>query len=97
MRHPNPDVIHLLRDMAAQRRSVTEMVRSVGARFAAPALSPVDVVRAFREAFGLTLAQAKPIADWLAYGGDDQSETALHDLIWPYIESNQDSWRQPVP
>ena len=97
MRHLDSRVIRLLRDMAAERRTVSEMVRALGPGHAAVALSPVDVVRSFREAFGLTLPQAKPVADWLAYGGGDQADSVLHNLVWPYIECNRSSWgREPA-
>jgi hypothetical protein len=86
----DPVVIHTLRKMADEHRSIAEMVRAILPGRPSTAEGTFEVVRYFREAFALTLPQAKPIADWLVHGGGEQSD--LHDLVWPYIESNQASW-----
>jgi hypothetical protein len=58
--------------------------------FARPA--SFEVMRSFRDAFGLTLAQGKPIADCIAYGEGETPDSDLHALVWPSIEANRPFW-----
>jgi hypothetical protein len=87
----DPGTIQLLKQMARARFSVPYMVREILPRSAA-GVGPVEVLNSFRQAFGLTFAQAKPITDWLAYGDSDRADADLHSLVWPGIEANRDLW-----
>jgi hypothetical protein len=93
MQQLDQELIRLLRTMAADNRSVPDMVRAIRSRpDGSPALNAFNVLHYFREAFGLTLPQAKPIADWVAYGGSGSDDSELHRLVWPYIEGGRGSW-----
>jgi len=92
MNQLDPQRIQSLKTMAAEGRSIAEMVNSARSANGSSVLHAVEVLSYFREAFGLTLAQVKPIADWLAYGGGEAAESALHDLVWPGIEWRREYW-----
>jgi hypothetical protein len=92
MQELDPQVIHQLRVMAGERRAIGEMVRKILSMRDFTVSGPIDVLRYFREAFGLTLPQAKPVADWLAYGGSEAPDADLNSLVWPFIKCNRDSW-----
>ena len=92
MTNLDPELIQLLRQLASERRLVAAMLRTALATEISTTLTPIDVVRYFREAFGLTLAQAKPIADWFAYGGGEMADAVLQELMGPRIESTRGSW-----
>ena len=81
------ELVAVLRQMATERCSVADMVRAI-----LPGRHPVDVYLHFREAFGLSFGEAKPITDWLAYGGSDAD---LNDVVWPRIELHRPAWVIP--
>ena len=89
------DVIHLLWKMAGERRSIVEMVRTFLPCLAAGGPRSFEALRSFRVSFGLTVLQAKPIADWVAHG-DKPVDSDLHMLVWPYIELNREYWEWPT-
>jgi hypothetical protein len=94
----DPLMIHLLRRMAREQSFLADMVREILHRSASSGFHPIEVLNSFRKAFGLTLAQAKPITDWLAYGGGEKADADLHTLVWPCIEANRDFWeREGLP
>jgi hypothetical protein len=62
------------------------MIRAV-----APGQHPVEVFDYFRLAFALDFANAKPITDWLVYGGSDDD---IHSAMWPRIDARRESWTQ---
>jgi len=92
MKQLDARLIRLLRQMATKRCFVADMVRAIRPDVASTVTDPVEVLRYFRDAFELTLAQVKPIADWLAYGGGELDEAELHNLVWPCIAGRRDSW-----
>lgn len=87
-----PQVIQLLRKMAGEGCSVTDMVSVILREYPPARPSSLELTRSFRDAFGLTLAQAKPIADYVAYGEVEPAESNLHALVWDYIEANRALW-----
>ncbi len=92
MNELDPTVIHKLRIMAGEHRFIAEMVRAILPERTPNIEGTFEVVRLFRAAFDLTLPEAKPIADWLVYGGGEQPDSDLHQLVWPSIESNRAFW-----
>ncbi len=90
----DPQVIDRLREMAAKRSPVADMVRAVRPGRDSTSRNAVEVLRYFRAAFDLTLAHVKPIADWVAYGEDESDEEELHRLVWPCIEAGRGSWER---
>ena len=94
MRELDPQVIHRIRETAGKQCTVAEVVRAILLGRNSDISGTFEIVRYFREAFRLTLPQAKPIADWLVYGSNEQSDSELHNLVWPYIEANREVWEQ---
>ena len=92
MQDLDPQIIRQLREMALEHRSISDMVRKILTMRDFSISGPIEVLRHFREAFGLSLPQGKPIADWLAYGGGESAEADLQTLVWPQIESHRCSW-----
>lgn len=52
----------------------------------------LDLIRDVREAFCLTLQQAKPIAGWDVDGRGELSDQQLDDFLMPEILKNQVQW-----
>ena len=94
MEQLDPQVVCLLKKMANEHYVLADMVRAILSRTSSTGGNPIEVLRYFREAFGLTLAQVKPIADWLAYERNESSDSELHTLVWPCIEWQLDSSRR---
>ena len=92
MQEFDPQVIFQLRAMAGEHRPIGEMVRTILSMRDFTLSGPIEVLRYFREAFGLTLPQAKPVADWLAYSGSEATDADLNSLVWPFIKCNRDTW-----
>lgn len=78
------EIVQLLRQLAHERRPVADVLRVVETGRTA-----LGVVKHFREAFGLSLEEAKPIGGWLWYG---RSDSWIHDHIWPAIDAHREHW-----
>jgi hypothetical protein len=93
----DPSLIHMLRAMAGDHCSVAEMARAILPKMSSGGGNAIEVLRYFREAFCLTLAQAKPVADWIVYNRTESSDSELHKLVWPCIESLRAFWEHQQP
>jgi hypothetical protein len=86
-------IVTTLRSMARAGQTPTELVGELR-RHLGPAAHIVDVLAYFREAFKLSLAEAKPIAglfrdDLRGVVGDEQ---LLDELVTPAIQSHRLEW-----
>ena len=85
-------VIAALRNMARQSRSPSEMVQELKRRLGCNT-HILTLLSCFRQAFGLTLAEAKPIA---ALSRNEQrkieDETLFDELLSPAILNHRSDW-----
>ena len=54
----------------------------------------LDLIKDLREAFCLTLQQAKPVAGWTADGHGELSDKQLDDFLMPEILKNRPNWEK---
>jgi hypothetical protein len=80
----NYELVQLLVQMAHERRPVADMIRAVQ-----PERHPVNVIRDFKAAFGLSLGEVKPIVGWLLHG---LSDAWIQDLVWPCVDARRSDW-----
>ncbi len=88
----NPAVVHRLRDMARHGASVPQMLREILRSLAPERPHAVTVIKYIRDAFRLSLAQAKPIAGWFRDGTGDLQDAQLDELVMPEILKNRQKW-----
>ena len=93
----DPDLIPMLRKMAVENRSVAEMVHAIHEDLSSKSGRAIEVLRYFRGAFYLTLSQANLVADWIVYERNGSSDSQLHELVSPFIESQRTSWERQMP
>jgi pimeloyl-ACP methyl ester carboxylesterase len=55
-------------------------------------LRTLDLIRIVRQAFGLTIRDAKPIAGWSPKGDSELNDEALNALVQPRIEACRAHW-----
>jgi len=94
--HTDPKLVEALRTMAQDDRMPSEMFVAIKGRLGT-ACHILDIIRYFRAAFGLTLAEAKPLACVSDYPGDTGREIVdvplLDSLIQPVIVARAPVWR----
>lgn len=92
MNQVHPSEIQSLRDMARRGESAAAMVRHLKGRLGSGAHVP-DLIRCFRDAFCLTLAEAKPVAALTRTTGREiVDEDQLNRLVMPEIERHRGDW-----
>jgi len=88
-------VVSALRGMARQGRSPSEMVRELKRRLGMET-HVLTLLSYFRQAFHLSLAEAKPIA---ALSRNESREvedaTLLDELLSPAISNRRSDWERP--
>jgi hypothetical protein len=93
-------LVEALRAMARDGRMPSEMFVAIKGRFG-PSCHILDIIRYFREAFRLTLAEAKPLAGVSDYRGDTGREIVdvplLDSLLLPAIHGRAPEWRAVAP
>jgi hypothetical protein len=91
----DPTLIEMLRAMAREGRTPSVMFAAVKNRFG-PSCHIIDIIRCFRKAFCLTLAEAKPLACTAGYTGETGPEVldelGLDSLILPVIKARATEW-----
>src|SRR5712691_62310 len=96
MSRSNLEIVNGLRAMARKGYTVPQMLREV-MRGAGPVMPhELALAQYLREAFGLTLAQVKPIGGWYPDGKGELSDAQLHEFIMPEILKNRQEWDHPV-
>jgi len=92
MKLEDPTDIRQLRDMARRGESASTIFRSLKARLGSQA-HIVDILNGFRIAFGLSLAEAKPVAAFTRTDDREISdETGFNSLVMPEIEKHRREW-----
>lgn len=91
----DPTMIETLRAMARAGRLPSEMFDAIKGQFGT-ACHILDIIRYFRQAFGLTLAEAKPLASLSGYPGDTGREIVdvplLDNLLQPAVTAHRAEW-----
>jgi hypothetical protein len=89
-------IIFALRTSARQGDSVVNMYNYVKNRLVQDgSYHALDVVSCFRQAFGLTFFETRPILALIS--PEDRSivdETLLHKLVFPAIERHRSEWER---
>ncbi len=83
-----------LRNMARRGNPPSQMLRAVVNFFNTKEPHKLDIIKHMREAFCLTLQQAKPIAGWSADGRGQLSDSQLDDFLMPEILKNRNEWEK---
>jgi hypothetical protein len=88
----DPAVVKRLREMALRSDSVSQMLRAIVSQLAPESAATIVLIKHMREAFGLSLKQAKPIAGWAADGTGHLQDSQVDRLIMPAIWKNWLTW-----
>lgn len=84
-------LINQMRDMARRGKSVTAMFHEVQSKSADSHI--LDILAYFRNAFCLSLKEAKPIcALSRSEGRSISDESLLEELVMPEIEKHRQDW-----
>ncbi len=88
----NPAVLRHLRNMATKGDSPSRMLREIMTRSGPQEVHKLTLIAHMREAFGLSLQQASPVARWAPDGSGELSDARLDGLISPEIVKNRPAW-----
>ena len=86
-------IVNELRRMALREYTPAQMLREM-IRFLGPGAHKLTLIAQMREAFGLSLAEASPIAGWSPEATAEVSDARLDELIGPAIRKNGNRWEQ---
>jgi hypothetical protein len=88
------DVVQLLRRMALEEAPIVEMIRAVLRETGrAPEISELYMIRAFREAFALSLEDALPVAASPIFPDSSRwTEAMVQGHVWPKVLKNKAQW-----
>ena len=92
MEELNPGIVGHLRVMAREGRPASGMLREVIASAVPTTLHKITLVKYLKEAFGLSLQQASPVAGWAPDGTGELSDAQLDELLMPEILNSRATW-----
>ena len=81
----NPAIVAELRTMAQQGASASQLLRSLHQRLSPEESHKLTVIKYMRQAFGLSLQEASPIAGWAPDGSGELSDAQLDEFVTPEI------------
>jgi hypothetical protein len=90
----NPAILSELVSLARNGATPAQIMHRLVDRLPPADRHTVDLIRYMRQAFGLSLAQAKPIAGWAPNGTGELKDSRLNELLMPDIQANQGRWAQ---
>jgi len=81
-----------LREMARKGNRPSQMLREIIQLRSPQMPHKLDLIKDLRDAFCLSLQQAKPIAGWAADGSGGLTDNQLDDFLMPEILKNRNHW-----
>lgn len=87
-------MLNAVREMARKGNRPSQILREIIHWFSPGQLHKLDLIRDMREAFALTLQQAKPIAGWSADGRGELTDNQLDDFLTIEILKNRSDWEK---
>lgn len=95
MEEIDQEIVQQLRRSAASGMLLSGMLRELISRIGLARAYPITLLRYVREAFDLSVGQAKPVAGWvlqLTKCGDGLSDEELDQFVMPEIMGTRFSW-----
>jgi hypothetical protein len=85
-------IVHEMTTLARNGATPAQIMRTLVGRLSPADTHTVNLIRYARAAFGLSLAQAKPIAGWAPNGSGELKDARLDELLTADILANRDHW-----
>jgi hypothetical protein len=92
MANIDPAIVSELVSLARDGATAAQIMHTLVQRLPAADQHTMDLIKYMREAFGLSLAQAKPIAGWAPNGTGELNDSRLNELLIPDILGNKGRW-----
>lgn len=88
----DPSLIHAMRKMAKDEQSASAILKYAHRQLPAESRNKITLIELFKDAFGLALHEASPIAGWDVNGHGELQDEQLDDLMIPALEKHREHW-----